>query len=464
MADKTQQGLWGTGVDRRAFLRGLGVCVALPSLESFAGTVTKEVAKAGAAPRLATTASGMPLRMGFVAFANGSNYERWLPRGTGRDYELNETFQPLAALRERFQVYTSLAHDAANNWGDGPGDHARAGATFLTGCHAWKSLGARLHLGISVDQIAARQVGHLTRLDSLQLGVEDGRMYGSCDTGYPCAYQYNISWASETLPLAPEPNPRAVFEKLFGDGDSPAREASLKRRLATRKSVLDFVQDDLSSMEKKLGKNDRRKVEEYLEGVRSIEKQITKSEDFPVPEAPIGMPAGIPEDHRQHVDLMYELMAIAFQTDSTRVVSFSVAPEGSNRPFLDLDISEGHHFLTHHGGNEEKILKVAQIEKWYMERFARFLRTLDEMKDADGSSVLENSMIVYGSAIGDGNRHNHDELPVVFAGGGGGDFQTGRHVKLPEPTPMTNLYMAMLDRMGVQAERVGDSTGILQDI
>ncbi len=451
-------------VGRRTFLRGLGVCVGLPMLESLAPPLRAFAAAADPAARLAMTASGMPLRMGFIAFANGSNYEKWLPTGEGRDYQLNETFEPAAGVRDRFQIITSLAHDAANNWGDGPGDHARAGATFLTGCHAWKTLGARLHLGISADQIAARQIGHLTRHDSLQLGVEGTRMYGSCDTGYPCAYQFNISWASETLPLAPEPNPRIVFEKLFGGGADKQRTANLQQRLAARQSVLDFVRDDLSGVERKLGQNDRRKVDEYLEGVRSIERQIEKSEQFPTPPPLIAAPAGIPTDHELHVDLMYDLMALAYQIDATRVISFSVAPEGSNRPFLDLGITEGHHFLTHHGFDKTKIEKVRKIEKWYMERFAKFLRTLDGMKDADGTSVLDNSMIVYGSAIGDGNRHNHDELPVVLAGNGGGTLTPGRHLKLATSTPMTNLYAAMLHRMGVTAEKVGDSTGVLADV
>jgi hypothetical protein len=460
-----------TSFDRRAFLRhaslrGMGVCLALPTLESLLPRASSAGAAAAAstAAGLATTPSGMPLRMGFVAFANGSNYERWLPKGEGRDYEPNETFAPMVELRDKFQIITGLCHDAANNWGDGPGDHARAGATFLTGRHAWKTLGARLHLGISVDQIAARQIGHLTRLDSLQLGVEGARLYGSCDTGYPCAYQYNISWASETLPLAPEPNPRVVFEKLFGGGASAEREASRRRRMDLRQSILDFVADDVAGINRRLGKNDQRKVAEYLEGVRTIERQIEKSEQFETPAPPINEPIGVPPLHRDHVDLMYDLMALAFQTDSTRVVSYCVAPEGSNRPFPELDISEGHHFLTHHAGNQEKILKVRKIEKWYMERFARFIRRLDDMKDADGSSVLANSMIVYGSAIGDGNRHNHDELPVVVAGGCGGAFTPGRHLKLGASTPMTNLFMAMLQRMGVEAERVGDSTGVLEDV
>jgi hypothetical protein len=255
-----------------------------------------------------------------------------------------------------------------------------------------------------------------------------------------------------------------VFEKLFGAGTGPEREANLRQRLERRKSVLDFVLEDVRRLNRNLGRNDRQKVDEYLAGIRKLEQQIEKSERFKLPDAPGTQPAGIPESHEDHVDLMYDLMALAFQTDSTRVISYCVAPEGSNRPFPDLGIAEGHHFLTHHSGNEDKILKVAKIEHWYMERFARFIRTLDSMKDADGKSVLDNSMIVYGCAIGDGNRHNHDNLPVVLAGGGGGTLTPGRHLKLRGSVPMTNLYMAMLERAGVQAERVGDSTGKLEDV
>lgn len=449
------------GTSRRAFLCGLGACVALPTLESLAPP-----ARAGAVTgRLAQTASGMPLRTAFVAFPNGSNYERWLPSGEGRDYKANETFAPMAALREKFQIITNLAHDAANDWGDGPGDHARSGATFLTGSHAWKAGGARLHLGTSVDQVAAAQVGRTTRIDSLQLGTEPGRLYGACDTGYACAYQYNLSWASESTPLPPEPNPRMVFERLFG-APGPNREAVLRQRLETRKSVLDFVLEDARSLRKLLGRNDRGKLDEYLAGVRKLEEEIEKHERFRSPDPSIApaAPAGIPEGHGDHVDLMYDLMAIAFQSDSTRVISFAVAPEGSNRPLPELGLTEGHHYLTHHAGDPEKRKKVGQIERWYMERFARFLAKLDAAKDADGSSVLDNAMIVYGCAIGDGNRHNHDQLPVVLAGGGGGTLNPGRHVKLASATPMTNLYASMLDRLGVRAERVGDSTGRLDEV
>jgi hypothetical protein len=438
-------------------LRGLGACVALPWLESL-------LPAAAPARAPATTPGGMPLRAAFIGFPNGCNYERWAPKGEGKGYELNATFAPMNDLKGRFQIVTGLAHDTAKDWGDGPGDHARSGASFLTGCHAWKTKGAKLQLGISVDQIAARQVGHLTRIDSLQLGTEAGRLYGSCDTGYACAYQYNLSWASETLPLPPEPNPRAVFERLFGTAGRGG-EAAAKARVERRKSVLDFVREDAKELTRDLGRTDRRKVEEYLAGVRRVEEQIQKYERFRAPTAgKLAPPAGIPEDYPEHLALMYDLLALAFQTDSTRVVSFAVAPEGANRPMPHLDIAEGYHYLTHHAGNREKILKVAKIERWYMEQFARFLAKLDAMKEADGTSVLDNSMIVYGCAIGDGDRHNHDDLPVVLAGGGGGSLRPGRHLKVRRDTPMTNLFVSLLGRMRVKAKRVGDSNGTLDDV
>ncbi|MFO0799401.1 MAG: DUF1552 domain-containing protein [Gemmataceae bacterium] len=441
-------------LSRRTFLRGVGAAVALPSLEALA-------AARPPGPRLAATAGGMPLRAAFIGFPNGCNYERWVPTGTGRDYKLNETFAPMEPLKAKFQVVTHLAHDAANDWGDGPGDHARSGASFLTGCHAWKTGGARLRLGISVDQVAARRVGHLTRIDSLQLGTEAGRLYGSCDTGYACAYQYNLSWASESLPLPPEANPRAVFEQLFGGADAAAARA----RMEQRRSVLDFVREDARDLSRQLGRTDRAKVEEYLDGVRRLEERVARYERFRAPD-PRGArpPEGIPDDYPEHLALMYDLLAVAFQTDSTRVASFAVAPEGANRPMPHLGIAEGYHFLTHHAGNREKKLKVARIERWYMEQFARFLARLDAMKEADGTSVLDNSMVVYGCAIGDGNKHNHDDLPVVLAGGGGGSLRPGRHVRARPDTPMTNLFVSLLDRLGVAAEKVGDSTGRFDDV
>jgi len=448
-------------LSRRRFLRGLGACVALPTLESLLPG-RKLLAAATGAP-LATSPSGMPLRTAFIQFANGANQDRWTPTGAGRDYQLNETFAPMQALKDKFQIISNLHQNEAKNFGDGPGDHARAGAAFLTGVHAWKTNGAKLQLGVSVDQVAAEEIGHLTRLDSLQLGTQASRLYGSCDTGYACAYQYNLSWASDTTPLPPEPNPRAVFERLFGSGDERDR-ADAAERQARRKRVLDYVLLDVSNLKTRLGQNDRVKMDEYMTAVRKLERQIEKAERFEVPESDSEVPAAEYDDHREHVEIMYELMALAFQTDSTRIVTFPVDYEGSNRPFLELGIAEGHHYLTHHSGNESKILKVAQIERWYMERFANFIRRLDSMVEPDGSSVLDNSMIVYGSAVGDGNRHNHDELPVVLAGGGGGTMNPGRHLQLNDATPMTNLYLGMLDRLGVPAQQIGDSTGRLESV
>jgi hypothetical protein len=449
-------------LSRRTFLRGVGACIALPTLESvlpgnglFAATPS--------APALAVTPSGMPLRMAFIQFANGANQERWMPKGEGREYDLNETFAPMRDLKDKFQVISNLHHNQAKNLGDGPGDHARAGAAFLTGVHAWKTNGAKLKLGVSVDQVAAEKIGHLTRIDSLQLGTEASRLYGSCDTGYPCAYQYNLSWSSETTPLPPEVNPRLVFERLFGNADAGVAAESAAR-LARRKSVLDFVLEDVKRLNTRLGRNDRVKVDEYLGAVRRLEQQIEKAERFKLPTADRDAPEENYSDHKEHVEIMYELIALAFQTDSTRIVTFPVAWEGSNRPFLELGIPEGHHYLTHHSGNQEKILKVAKIEKWYMERFATLLRRLDAMKEPDGTSVLHNSMIVYGSAVGDGDRHNHDELPVLLAGAGGSLVHSGRHYQLRDSTPMTNLYLALLDRMGVPAQQIGDSTGRLENV
>lgn len=451
-------------LSRRTFLRGVGACIALPTLESvLPGGTLRAAGIAGNGPPLAVTATGMPLRMAFIQFANGANQQRWTPKGEGSGYELNETFEPIRDLKGKFQVISNLHQNQAKNLGDGTGAHARAGAAFLTGVHAWKTLGAKLKLGVSVDQVAAERIGHLTRIDSLQLGTEASRLYGSCDTGYPCAYQYNLSWASETTPLPPEVNPRRVFERLFSSADVGGAAESAAR-LARRKSVLDFVREDVNRINARLSRADRAKVDEYLGAVRKLEQQIEKAERFRAPRPDREAPGENVAEHREHVEIMYELIALAFQTDSTRIVTFPVAWEGSNRPFPELGIVEGHHYLTHHSGDEEKILKVAKIEKWYMERFASFLRRLEAMEDPDGNSVLHNSMIVYGSAVGDGNRHNHDELPIVLAGAGGGTVHTGRHYSLRDSTPMTNLYLAMLDRAAVPAQQFGDSTGRLENV
>ncbi len=446
---------------RRKFLRGAGACLALPALEILAPSARTLAAKQSAR---GTTSSGMPLRMAFLSTPDGVNLEHWRPQGVGTEYQLGKTFAPLAELKEKFQVFTGFEHKNATAGGDGPGDHARASASFLTGMRAFKTAGADIRNGISVDQVAAKSMGESTRIASLQLGCEKGRKTGNCDSGYSCAYQFNVSWASPTMPLAPEANPRIVFEQIFGAGSPGKRQQNFLKRQAHRQSLLDLVREDTQAMHRQLGSNDRHKLAEYLDSVRTIEQQIEQAERFPLPEAPMGPPAGIPESYQDHMRLILDLLALSFQTDSTRLATFPLAHEGSNRNFPELDINEGHHNLSHHKNKKETLEKIAKIDQFYMRQLTYFMSRLDALKDPDGSSVLDNSMIVYGSALGDGNRHNHDDLPIVLAGGGGGTLTPGRHVDFGRDVPMTNLYLSMLDRMGIALERFGDSTGRVGDL
>jgi len=446
---------------RRKFLRGAGACLALPALEALSPTVHAAAADQSA---LATTAAGMPLRTAFLTVPDGVNLEHWRPQGVGNDYQLGNTFAPLTDLKDKFQIFTGFEHNNANALGDGPGDHARANAVFLTGAHPLKTAGADIRNGISVDQIAAQEIGNQTRVKSLQLGCEKGRSTGNCDSGYSCAYQYNLSWASPTLPLAPEANPRAVFEQIFGAGKPAERQRNLLERQSRRRSILDLVNEETRAMNRRLGSNDRHKLGEYLDSVRTLEQQIEQAERFPLPEAEMAQPTGVPKDYQDHMRLMFDLLAISFQTDSTRLATFSLAHEGSNRSFPELGISEGHHNLSHHKNKPDALEKIAVIDHFYMQQLAYFLGRLEALKDPDGSSVLDNSMLVYGCAISDGNKHDHDDLPIVVAGGGGGTLTPGRHVDFGSDVPMSNLYLSMLDRLGVKLERFGDSTGRVKDL
>jgi len=432
---------------RRTFLRGLGVSVSLPLLEAMSPAA--RAAAAGAAPR----------RMAYVYVPNGKNMEDWTPQRTGANYDLPAILQPLKPVQGDVSVLTGLAHAKARSNGDGPGDHARANATFLTGVQAKKTAGADIRLGISVDQIAAAAVGRQTRLPSLELSCDKGRQAGACDSGYSCIYQFNISWKSESTPMPPEANPRMVFERLFGSGGAEAAEARV-RRLLYNKSILDFVLDDAKKLRGDLGVTDQRKLDEYMASVREMEIQIAQSEKFVAtqPKPNIAQPAGIPADYAQHIRMMYDLMALGFQTDLTRVSTFMVAHDGSNRSYPQINVPEGHHDLSHHGNDPAKKAKIAQINLFHMTQFAYFVGKLKSMKEGAGS-VLDNCMIVYGSGIADGNRHAHHDLPVLLAGGGGGTLKPGRHVRYDSLTPMTNLYLSLLDRLGVQAARLGNSTG-----
>lgn len=443
-------------LDRRRFLRGIGASVTIPTFASLV-PVRRALAGAGATP--ATTASGAPLRMAFMSIPNGVQQDNWFPKGEGKEFSLNETMKPLEPFRQDLQVISGLQHENATPGNDGAGDHARANATFLTGARARKTAGKDIRVGVSVDQVAAQRLGHVTRFPSLELSCDAIRNSGSCDSGYACAYQYNLAWTSPTTPLTPEPNPRYVFERLFGAGKHGERRKSLAMRQQTQRSVLDFVLEDAAALQRQLSQQDRPKLEEYLAGVRSIERRIQSAERFgETPDPELDTPSGIPSNFGQHMEIMYDLMALAFQTDSTRIATLLLSYDGSNRTFPDIGVTEGHHYLTHNQRKEELAQKVAEIDRYYMQRFAKFLDKLSQTTDVDGNSLLHNSMIVYGGAIADGNRHTHDNLPVILAGSAGGAFETGRYLALEE-TPMSNLFVSMLNRYGVKADTFGDSTG-----
>ncbi len=446
-------------LSRRHFLRGVGVCVALPAFHSL---LPKAALANALAP--AVTPTGAPLRMAFLYVPNGVNVNCWRPEGEGADYQLNRTMEPLADFKQDFQVFSGLEHK--NGWAgpDGAGDHARANATILTGARPKKTSGSDIRLGISVDQLAANHVGRFTRFPSLELSCDGVRKSGSCDSGYSCAYQFNLAWRSETTPVAPESNPRLVFERLFGAGDAETRKKEAEQRQAKQSSILDFVQDDARRLHHQLGRNDQQKLDEYLTGVREIERRLEQTKNFTTPNPGVPAPEGQPDNYRDHIRLMCDMMVLAFQTDSTRVATFLLAHDGSNRSFKDIGVSEGHHELSHHQNDKEKLEKIAKIDQFYAEQLAYVLGKMRNVQDIDGRSLLENSMVIYASGLADPDRHAHDNLPVILAGHGGGSLNPGRHVKLGENTPMTNLYVGMLNVMGVPVKSFGDSTGRLETI
>lgn len=450
-------------LNRRHFLRGLGACLALPAFESLR-PLRLIGAEAQAAP-LATTPTGAPLRMAFVYFPNGAIQPTWWPKGEGKDFELNRTMEPLQSVKQHLQVLGGMDHVNATPGPDGAGDHARASGTFLTGVRVKKTAGADIQAGISIDQVAANQIGHLTRFPSLELTCDAVRKSGNCDSGYSCAYQYNLAWRSPNTPVAPEPNPRLLFERLFGAGAHGERKEGLRRRQAQQRSILDFVLEDARSLERQMTQRDKQKLDEYLTSVREIEGRLEKAERFgQTPDPAVETPSGIPASFEEYIQVMYDMMILAFQTDSTRIATFLVANEGSNRPFTEIGIAEGHHYLTHHQNKQDMIDKVAEIDLFYVKQYARFLEKMSRTKDVDGKSLLDNSMIVYGSGNADGNRHTHTNLPVILAGGGGGTLTPGRFAKFGG-VPMSNLLLSLADRLGVnEVERLGDSTGRVEGI
>ncbi len=411
----------------------------------------------------AGAAKKAPLRMAFIYVPNGKHMADWTPKVEGALAELPATLEPLKEVKDKLLVLSGLTLDKARPHGDGPGDHARAMASFLTGRQPRKTHGADIRAGVSVDQVAALKVGKETTFPSLEIGCEGGKNAGNCDSGYSCAYSANLAWRTESTPLSKEVDPALVFERLFGgkDAGDPAAVAARVHRESSNQSILDFVAEDAKQLKAKLGSPDQRKLDEYLSGVRELEQRIQRSRKVAqVGKTTMVRPAGIPKEYEDYIKLMCDLLVLAFQGDLTRVSTFVFANDGSNRSYRPIGVSEGHHDMSHHGNDKAKQEKVAKINRFHVTQLGYLLGKLNAIQEGE-RTLLDNSMIVYGSGISDGNAHNHDELPILLAGRGAGTLKTGRHLRFPKETPLMNLYLSMLDRVGVEANSVGDSTGRL---
>jgi Protein of unknown function (DUF1552) len=409
-----------------------------------------------------STTKSFPTRMAFFYVPNGVHMDDWTPTTEGTDFWLPYILEPLKAFKDDMLVLSGLAQDNAFAKGDGPGDHARSLACFLTGVHPRKTDGSNIKVGVSVDQVAAQRVGNRTRFPSLELGCDRGAQSGNCDSGYSCAYSSNISWRSESVPTGKEVNPRLVFERLFSNHLAGEVASNRSKRERYNRSILDFVSEDARSLQARLGANDQRKVDEYLTSLREIEIRLTHTETDTSADAVPGFakPVGIPKDYKEHIRLMCDLLVLAFQGDLTRVSTFMFANEGSNKSYPFIGVPEGHHDISHHGNDIQKLIKISQINNFHMTQFAYLLEKMKSIPEGDGT-LLDNMMIVYGSGIGDGNRHNHDNLPVLLVGRGGGTISTGRHVRHPRRTPLNNLFLSILDRMDASTDVLGDSNGKL---
>ncbi|MCA9202499.1 MAG: DUF1552 domain-containing protein, partial [Planctomycetales bacterium] len=426
-----------------------GVSVALPWLEAmgpltaWAGTTEAEKAA--------------PNRLAFLYVPNGVNMADWTPASDGADFELTPILKPLENVRDKLMVLSGLTADKARPHGDGGGDHARALAAFLTGAQPRKTDGTDIRAGISVDQVAAARLADRTRLASLEIGCEQGSMAGNCDSGYSCVYSSTMSWKSATQPLPKEVNPKLVFERLF----STVPDSQRIERDARRRSILDFVREDSKDLSLRLGRNDVRKLDEYFAAVRDIELRIERAEKLPPVSPPdLKMPESIPASYEEHLRLMCDLIALAFQSDVTRVCTFVLANEGSNKPYPFINVPDGHHDLSHHGNDEAKKQKIREINIFHTRQLAYLLEKLNSIPEGDGT-LLDHAMIAYGSGNSDGNRHNHDDLPVLLAGGGCGTLRPGRHIRYANETPLNNLWLSMLNRLEIDLDRIGDSTGSL---
>lgn len=438
-------------ISRRAVLRGAGATIALPLLDSMV-------------PALATAATtpGPVRRLGVVYHPNGVIYDKWLPTGVGTDYQLSPTLAGLQPFKDKLIVVTGLSSDQAEPLGDGGGDHSRASGTYLTGVHIKKS-DSSLENGISMDQIAAKAFERDTQLSSLEMMADDISLVGDCDLGYSCAYSTTLSWMTRTLPLMTENNPRVLFQRMFGSSDSTDAKVRAAR-LNEDKSLLDSVNDRVSQLQRKLGPSDNRKVSDYLESLRDVERRIQKAEEQSSKELPeFTQPAGIPSTFEEHVRLLYDLQLLAYQSDVTRVITFMYGREQTGRPYPQLGVPEPHHPLTHHQNNPEKMEKCTRIQRLHIALFAEYLGKLQKTPDGDGS-LLDNVILLFGAGISNSDRHTHGPLPTLLLGGGAGALKGGRHLVYPEHTPLTNLQLTLLNKMGVPTDKLGDSNGQFKEL
>jgi len=427
---------------RRTFLRGMGATVALPLLDAMVPSMTA----------LAQTPARPVRRLGFVYIPMGSDIARWTPPGEGALTELSPSLAPLANVKDHITVVTNM--ELKNAY---PGTHATSNAAFLSAAKAKWTESSDYHLGTTIDQIAAQQIGQDTQLPSLELSMDLMDMVGQCDNGYACVYQNNLSWSSPTTPLPSEAHPRVVFERLFGEGGSTAeRRAALNRRA----SLLDWVRDDIARLQAGLGSGDRTRVTEYLDTIREVERRIQKAEtgtrDTTAPD--LDRPVGVPPAYADHARLMFDLQALALRGDVTRVITFQLARETSNRTYPEIGVPDPHHATSHHGNDPEKVAKIAKINAFHVSLFAHFLEQLAEAPDGDGT-LLDHSLILYGSGMGNPNVHDHVNLPILVAGGGGGTARSGRHIRFASPMPLANLHLTLLDAVGVRLDTFADSTG-----
>ena len=441
-------------LDRRTVLRGMGTAMALPLMEAMLPNAR------------AAEPAARPKRLQIFYTPNGMIMKSYVPEKAGRDYAMTPTLAPLEPYRDHFTVISGLAHYQASALGDGPGSHGRSCASYLTGAHARRTEGSDLQCGVSMDQIVAKHFSEATQLASLELGIDPPSLMGSCDVGYSCTYTNTLSWRSPTVALPVTVNPRDVFERLFGDGDAldeKSRQAELKRRT----SILDFVREDAARLSVRLGANDRRKMDEYLEAIRDIERRIQKAnqknaalDTSDLAPTNLARPAGIPDSFQDHVRMMIDMQVLALQADLTRVCSFMVGRELSNRTYPEAGVPDSHHMLSHHGGDPEKIAKLAIINRVHMEQFAYYLKRMSATKDGAGS-LLDSTLVLAGASLGEPNEHDNMNLPAIVAGGG---LPGNRHIVVPKHTPMCNLMVSMMQHLGLSVDKFGDSTGPLTEI